>query len=70
MIPDEVEIRFWPLRVVVRGNRAISSLRWPIAIALVTLTLTLGIALAAAGIFRLNEYQSQWVYRASYSASA
>lgn len=50
MIPDEVDIRFWPLRVVVRGNRAISSLRWPIAITLFALSLALGAALLKASI--------------------
>lgn len=44
MGPDEVDIRFWPLRVMVRGDRAVAALRWPLAIALVVLALTLGIA--------------------------
>lgn len=44
MDPDRIDIRFWPLRVMVRGDRAISALRWPLAIALVALALSLGIA--------------------------
>lgn len=43
MGPDEVDIRFWPLRVMVRGDRAVAALRWPLAIALIVLALTLGI---------------------------
>lgn len=42
MGPDRIDIRFWPFRVIVRGDRAIAALRWPIGIALVTLALTLG----------------------------
>ncbi|MDO8979421.1 MAG: hypothetical protein Q7V17_09335 [Afipia sp.] len=44
MDPDRIDIRFWPLRVMVRGDRAIAALRWPLAIALVVLALSLGIA--------------------------
>lgn len=43
MRPDRVDIRFWPLQVMVRGDRAIAALRWPLAIALVIVALTLGI---------------------------
>ncbi len=46
MCPDRIDIRFWPLRVMVRGNRAIAALRWPLAIALVVLALPLAIAVA------------------------
>ncbi len=44
MAPDRIDIRFWPLRVLIRGDRAIAALRWPIAITLVTLALALGMA--------------------------
>ncbi len=44
MDPDRIDIRFWPLRVMVRGDRAVAALRWPLAIALVTLALTLAVA--------------------------
>lgn len=43
MDPDQIDIRFWPFRVIVRGDRAITTLRWPLAIALVILALTLGV---------------------------
>jgi len=42
MSPNPIDIRFWPLRVVVRGDRAIAALRWPLAIALATLALAFG----------------------------
>lgn len=44
MAPDRIEICFWPLKVMVRGDRAIAVLRWPLAIAMVVLALTFGIA--------------------------
>lgn len=44
MGPDKIDIRFWPLKVMVSGDRAITALRWPLAIALVTLALALGVA--------------------------
>jgi len=44
MDPDRIDIRFWPLRVMVRGDRAIAALRWPLAITVLVLALSLGIA--------------------------
>ncbi|EKS41517.1 hypothetical protein [Afipia broomeae] len=46
MDPDRIDIRFWPLRVMARGERAVAALRWPLAFALVTLALTLAVAVA------------------------
>ena len=43
MRPDRVDIRFWPLRVMVSGERAIAALRWPLATVLVILVLTLAV---------------------------
>lgn len=43
MAPDRIDIRFWPLRVMVKGERAIAALRVPLAIAMVTLAITLGV---------------------------
>lgn len=43
MRPDRIEIRFWPLRVMVSGEHAIAALRWPLTMALVILALALGI---------------------------
>ncbi|MFZ5681368.1 hypothetical protein [Afipia sp. DC4300-2b1] len=46
MDSDRIDIRFWPLRVMVRGERAVAALRWPLAFALVTLALALAVAVA------------------------
>jgi hypothetical protein len=43
MRPDRIDIRFWPLRVMVSGERAITALRWPLATVLVILVLTLAV---------------------------
>ncbi|EKS31820.1 hypothetical protein [Afipia clevelandensis] len=43
MRPDRIDIRFWPLRVMVSGERAIAALRWPLAMVLVILVLTLAV---------------------------
>jgi hypothetical protein len=42
MGPDQIDIRFWPFKVTIRGDRTIAALRWPLAIALMILALTLG----------------------------
>jgi len=46
MRPDRVDIRFWPLRVMVSGERAIAALRWPLATVLVILVFTLAVVVA------------------------
>ena len=46
MRPDRVDIRFWPLRVMVSGERAIAALRLPLATVLVMLVLTLAVVVA------------------------
>lgn len=43
MEPNRIDIRFWSLRVMVSGDRAIAALRWPLAMALVILVLTLSV---------------------------
>lgn len=46
MVTDRVEIRPWPLKVIVRGDRTIAAFRWPLSIALVILVAMIGIAIA------------------------
>lgn len=40
----EIEFRFWPLRISVKGAKAVGALRWPIA----CVTIAIGFATAAA----------------------
>ena len=55
MRPDRVDIRFWPLRVMVSGERAIAALRWPLATVLVMLVLTLAVVVALRLYIRTSD---------------
>lgn len=63
MAPDRIEIRFWPLRVMVKGERAIAALRVPLAVAAVTVAIILGVASPA-------DFEDRFAYQMLWNAPA
>lgn len=37
----EIEVRFWPFRLLARGDRAIAAVRWPLAAILIAVAATI-----------------------------
>jgi hypothetical protein len=37
----EIEVRFWPFKLLARGDRAIAAVRWPLAVILVTVAIAI-----------------------------
>jgi hypothetical protein len=43
--PTEIDIRFWPFRLLARGDRAIAAMKWPITAVLFAVALAILISL-------------------------
>ena len=51
--PNEIEVRFWPLRISAKGKQAVAVFKWPMTVVMIAIGFATAGAIFAKGIWML-----------------